>query len=322
MNVPHLSDAEVRERVSVRNAIDAVRDGFRRHALGELVLPPRMVFGLDSHANAHCLNMSAAIRDGDYLGTKIVTVVRDNPQRGLPRLQAVYLLFNARTGELLCTMDASWLTALRTAAASAVATDLFAATGDHDLLILGCGLQAETHLLAMQATRPLRTVWISGRTRASAELFISSLQARHDTLPLLVPVDPAALPTASIVCTVTSSVDPVLPDSVVAHNAHINAVGSFRPDVRELESATIARAVTWGDISESVHREKGDFLQPLQEGVIAVDHLQGELGECVLDPSRAAHPGRPSVYLSCGSAFQDLVVASLAWSNNGGTHSS
>jgi ornithine cyclodeaminase len=212
-------------------------------------------------------------------------------------------------------MDAASITAIRTAAVSAVATDALAlATASH-LAILGAGVQAATHLEAIGAVRPLADVRVWNRTEARAEEFVAKQSNRFPFPILAVPTPEAAVRDADIIVSVTASPVPVLQRGWLKAGVHINAVGSSTPAAREIDTATVADARVFVDRRESAEAEAGDILIPIKEGRIELSHIKGELGEVIIGkvPGRTAAP-QITLFKSLGLAVEDLASASYLMS--------
>jgi ornithine cyclodeaminase/alanine dehydrogenase-like protein (mu-crystallin family) len=202
-------------------------------------------------------------------------------------------------------MNASPITAIRTAAVSGIATRALAREDANVLAIIGAGHQAHPHIAAMLEARQFEQIKIAARSVESAEQLAADW-------PLAVAVESAeeALRDADVVCTVTSSAEPVVLGDWLKPGAHVNAVGACFPNIRELDGEAIARATLFTDRRESCENEAGDYVLALAEGAIAEDHIQAELGEVLA----GAHPGRTSedeitVFESLGLAVEDLASA-------------
>jgi ornithine cyclodeaminase/alanine dehydrogenase-like protein (mu-crystallin family) len=254
--------------------------------------------------------MPAYVGAPKALGAKVITVFPDNHGTSLDSHQGAVLLFEADHGRLVAVMDASSITAIRTAAVSGLATRLLARRDATEVAILGTGVQARTHLEAMCAVRPVKRARVWSRNAGA----VLEFAARESGLRG-VTVEPArsareAVEGAEIVCTVTSSREPVLAGEWLASGAHVNAVGASLPFARELDTAAVARGRLYVDRRESALNEAGDFLIPKREGAIGDDHIVGELGELVL----GRIPGRRSesevtIFKSLGLAVEDVAAA-------------
>jgi alanine dehydrogenase len=243
-------------------------------------------------------------------GIKVVTLFPGNRERGEPSHLGAVLLFETRLGRPIAYLDAAAVTAIRTAAVSAVATRALARGEAGDLALLGAGVQARAHLAALREVRELRRVRVWSRRPESASRFAAEESARHGLCVEAVDSAAAAVRGADLVCTLTAAREPVLAGEWLQPGAHVNAVGACTPMARELDSAAVAGARLYVDRRESALQESGDFLIPLREGAIADDHIRGELGELLL--GRAAgreSAGDVTLFKSLGLAVEDLAAA-------------
>jgi ornithine cyclodeaminase len=288
------------------------------HALaeGRAVLPLRQVIRLPHHGGL--LGVMPSYLEvpvlGPMTGAKIVSVFPENHGTELDAHQGSVLLFEAERGRLLCLADASAITAIRTAAASGLATRLLARPEADDLAILGAGIQAASHLEAMLAVRPIRRVRVWSRTLERAAAFAESASARHGVGVEAMGSAQEAVEGADLVCTVTSSPSPVLLGRWVAEGAHVNAVGSSVPTSREVDAEAVARSRLIVDRRESALTEAGDVLGAIEEGAIGPDHLAGELADVLTGKV----PGRRSndeitMFESLGLAIEDLAAVASAY---------
>ena len=306
-----LSAEDVRTALPMADAIAAVREAFVQVQRGEARLPPRAHVDVPEHRGVALFMPSLLPRTG-RMGVKAITLYDGNPAIGLPRIQAVMLVLDAQTGAPLAVMDAGMLTALRTGAGSGVATDVLARPDADTVAVFGAGRQARTQLDAVCCVRPVRRVWVMDPDSAAAESFAAEM-AETIRAPIHVAADPSeALREADIVCTATVAATPVFDDADLRPGAHVNAIGSYKPHVRELPSATIVRARVVVDHLESALAETGDLLIPIGEGVYSADRNHAELGEVLL----GAKPGRTTsgevtVYKSVGVAAMDLAAAAV-----------
>lgn len=243
-------------------------------------------------------------------GVKLLCVMPGNPARGLDSHQGQVLLADGETGQLRAVLDASAVTAIRTAAVSALATRLLARTNARVLAIVGTGVQARKHLESIPLVRPIERVRIAGRTRERAQAFVSEV-ARHFAF-LIEPAEnaEAAVRDADIVVTATSSATPVLARQWLAPGIHLNAIGASRPTDCELDVETIVDALLFTDRRESLEHEAGEYRLAVEQGRITHSHVRGELGELLT----GKHEGRTSdeqltLFRSLGLAVEDLAAA-------------
>jgi ornithine cyclodeaminase len=247
-------------------------------------------------------------------GLKAICVTPGNPAAGLDAHQGIVLLSSAQTGEPLAVLNASAITEIRTAAVSTIATELLARADATELAIIGTGVQGRAHLLALAAARPLTGVRVAGRDPAKARRFAADM-GELTGVPVTACASVAdAVAGAGIVVTATSAVEPVLRKDWLAPGVHINAVGAYSPQARELDTDTVAAAALFADRRESVTSEAGDYLLAHAEGAVGPGQIRAELGELLT----GAAPGRAddseiTVFESLGLAVEDLAAAALAY---------
>jgi ornithine cyclodeaminase len=254
--------------------------------------------------------MPSHLAPPDATGLKAITVFPGNEGTRYDSHQGVVLIFEAQHGSLVGILDASSITAIRTAAVSGVATRLLARDDAGDLAILGSGMQADTHLDAMLVARPIHRVRVWSRNPEHAARFRARSRARYAGLKVALMAEARdAVEGADIVCTVTASRAPILMGEWLAPGAHVNAVGASLAAARELDSDAVARARLYVDRRESALAESGDFLIPRSEGRFGDDHIVGEIGE-VLEgrvPGRRS-PAEITLFKSLGLAIEDLAA--------------
>lgn len=302
----------------MEEAVDVVEDALATLARGDAVQPLRQAVwrpdrvGLLGVMPGMLLGeTSDADESPGVMGVKIVTVfLGSHGPDAPPSHQGLVLLFEAEHGTPRAILDAASVTAIRTAAASAVATRHMARDNASHLAILGSGVQAATHLAAMRAVRPIEHVRVWSRDAANARRFAAEHSVEGEVTVEASLTVRDALDGADLVCTVTSSPDPVLRGAWLAPGMHVNAVGACTPKARELDAVAVARARMIVDSRESARNEAGDFLLARDEGAVADDHVAGELGEVIL----GTIPGRTSddevtLFESLGLAVEDLAAA-------------
>lgn len=294
-------------------AIETMAGVFATLARGDAVQPLRSLMWLPDASGLLGL-MPACLGAPRSMGIKVVTVMPGNHGTEFDSHQGVVLVFETSNGCLRAVVDATSITAIRTAAVSAFATRLLAREDAGDLALLGSGTQARTHLEAMRAVRPLRRVrvWSRDVTRASA------FAAREsDRCGIAIEVCGSAREAAAgadLICTVTAAREPVLLGEWIAAGAHVNAVGACFPAARELDTQAVRRARLFVDRRESAVNEAGDILIPIREGAIDERHIVAELGEV----ATGASAGRTSasdvtLFKSLGLAVEDLAAAHRIW---------
>jgi ornithine cyclodeaminase len=311
MEILVLNQTQVTALLPMAECMDVVSDALRALARGDAILPLRTVIRIPDSPNAFGA-MPAYISSPGAIGIKVISVFPENSAANLDSHQGAVLLFEVQRGQLVAILDATAITAIRTAAVSGVATRALAREDAGDLAILGAGVQAMTHLEAMCLARPIRRVRVWSRTAERARRFASLASELCD-----IPVDPIGSPRetvagAAVVCTVTASREPVLLGEWLAPGTHVNAVGASLPSARELDTEAVQRSRLYVDRRESALNEAGDFLIPKQEGRIADGHIVGELGDLLLGrvPGRRS-PDEITVFKSLGLAVEDVAAAQL-----------
>lgn len=294
----------------MRDCIDVMAEALAALQRGEVHLPLRLVVRPPGTQNLMGLMPSHRGGPEPAWGLKVVCISPGNPARGLDMHQGAVILCDGETGEVRAVMDASAVTAVRTAAVSGVATRLLAREDALELAIIGAGVQARVHLEAMAAVRRLEHARVYSRTRERAQALAREARERYPFPIEAVASAEEAVRGAAVVCTTTSSPEPVLRREWLEPGVHINAVGACFPTTRELDTATVAAASLFVDRRESALSEAGDVLIPIHEGAFGPEHIRAELGEVVV----GAAEGRTSseeitVFESLGIAVEDLAAA-------------
>jgi len=291
----------------------AMREALMALARGEAILPLRQALRLPDGRGVFAV-MPAYLGTCGAIGLKAITVFPANHGTEYDSHQGAVLLFEGERGRLLAVMDASSITAIRTAAVSGVATRLLARQDACELAILGAGVQARTHLEAMRIVRPIRRVRVFSRDGARVRAFAEEAAKRHGIAVEPAPTAQDAVAGADIVCTVTSSPEPVLKGEWLATGAHINAVGASLPHCRELDTTAVVRSRLFVDRRESALNEAGDFLIPKREKAIGDDHIQAEIGEVLLGQQPGRHSNAEiTLFKSLGLAVEDVAAAHLVY---------
>ncbi len=304
------SSAEIRRALTMPDAIRAVREAFIQLSTGQALVPTRTSLELPE-LRTTALVMPAYLPRTRRIGLKLISLCEDNPSKGLPLAQALTILMDAETGTPLAVLDASYLTAVRTGAASGAATDALARADARVAAVFGAGVQGRAQIEAIASVRPLETALIFDVDPRAADRFADEMGSKL-SLPIESASSPRALRQADIVCTATTSAVPVFDDADLKPGAHVNAVGSYKPHVRELPPETVARARVFVDHRASALEEAGDLILPLRAGLIAETHILAEIGAVLagLAPGRLSDD-EITVFKSVGNAVQDLAVAGL-----------
>ena len=308
-----ISEAQVKGLLDLDELISALEQAHVQFSAGKVVMPVRLVVPLPE-IGGRITSMPAFMSEGKALGIKIISYFRDNPKQDLPPILATISMYSAETGKLEVLMDGVYITAIRTACASAMATKALARPETPVLGVLGAGTQARTHIRALSRVRSIERVLIWSPSRVNAIYVKEELEGE-----LGIEIHPqesaeAVVREADILTTVTDAAEPVLEAEWLKPGVHINAVGSHRPEAREMGSDTVKRATVVVDSLDAINNECGDILLALAEGAITPDHLCGEIGEVL----SGAKPGRTrddeiTLYKSVGIAAQDVAAASLVY---------
>jgi ornithine cyclodeaminase len=306
-----LTGEAIFDSVSMEACIDLMAETMRGVSGGEARLPARSVVALDDAGNL-LLDMPGAIDRPAVFGSKLLSYFPANST--LPMIQGVIILFEASTGRPVAVIDAVSVTALRTAAASGMATRLLAREDASTLAILGTGVQAEHHLRAMRAVRSIKRVAVWGRTPENAQAFAARHRGSAGIEIVAVTDARTAVEPADIVCTVTASPTPILEGSWLKPGAHLNLVGAFTPTTREADTQAIRQSRLFVEIREFALREAGEILIPIGEGALTAAHIAGEIGEVVAGKIVGrTRPDEITAYKSLGNVAQDLATAAHAY---------
>jgi alanine dehydrogenase len=311
MKLRVLSKQDVQRAVPMREAIEIVKGAFAQLSVGKAVVPLRTQLPVERHEGV-TLFMPAYLSESDDLGVKIVSVFPRNLEVGLPTIFALVVVVEASTGRPLAVMDGTYLTALRTGAASGAATDLLARKDARVAVIFGAGVQGRTQLLAVCEVRDIERAWVYDINPQAAERYAQEI-AGKGRVPddLRVASSPAeAAREADVLCTATTSKMPVFADEDLKPGVHINAVGSFTPEMQEIPGQTVARARIVLGSREGCLSETGDLIIPIRKGLITEHDIYAELGEI----AAGITPGRDdaeeiTLFKSVGNAVQDVSVA-------------
>lgn len=300
-----IDGAEVRARLTYARCIPAVRAAMIAFSAGETRQLLRAVLAV--HGERLLGVMPGALAADDVFGAKLVSVSHDG--RG-PSHQGVVVLFDGRSGAPVCAVDGGEITAIRTAAASAVATEALARPDARRLAVLGTGVQAAAHVRAIAASRPLEEVRLWGRDPGRAEALARQLRPE---IPCVVRVEAspeAAVGGADIICTVTAARDPVLRASQAGAGAHINLVGSSVAGPAEIDAELVARGRYIADSREGALAQAGELLRAQAAGWVDEGHVAGEIGEVLAGRAEGRQTlDQITLYKSLGHVVQDLAAA-------------
>jgi len=310
MKVLVLNSLQIKQLLPIVDCVELMADALSALARDEVHQPLRTIV---RPPNARgLLGLMPAYRSGERgaFGLKAITVFPENPSHGKDAHQGAVTLFSRETGELLALMNASEITAIRTAAVSAVATRLLAREDAHELAIIGAGVQARSHLTALAGVRSIRRARVSARNFDHAQQLADEVQSNF-----AFPIEPVrsneeAVRGADIIVTATSSLKPVINKEWISGGAHINAIGTHSPNSREIDSATMAATRIFVDRRESALNESGDYLLAAKEGVVTPESIVGEIGELLLGKiSGRTSESEITLFKSLGLAVEDVACA-------------
>lgn len=314
-----LSRHDVESLLTMPTAIAAVGEGFRQLALGNVVMPQRVATAIAAHAGLH-LSMPAFVGSEEVgkpgtLTIKIVTVYGQNQARfGLPMIQGLLLLHDARNGQLLAMMDAEHLTAMRTGAASGVATQYLARADAATVLLFGAGALGPQQLAAVCAVRPIERALVITKSGEKDAEFCAQMQRKLGITVEATRDVEAAVRSADVICTATNSSEPLFAGQWLKPGTHINAVGAYTAKMREVDSTTIQRSRVFVDHHKAAQTEAGDILLPIADHEFSYDQVIGELGALINGAVVGrTHEDEITLFKSVGLALQDAVTAAQVY---------
>jgi alanine dehydrogenase len=322
MNILFLSKDDVKKALTMDMAIEAMEDAFSQLSAKEAIVPERIHIDQKEH-NSTALFMPVYLPNKKKKGLKLVSLSNNNPAKGLPLIQALVMVIDSATGAPLAIMDGSYLTAIRTGAASGLATKILSRKNANTVAIFGAGVQGRTQLEAVCAVREIKRALIFDIDSKQAERF-SDEMSKKLSIEINKTSSLSKLKAADIICTATTSSKPVFSHQDIKEGVHINAVGVYKPDMHEIPEETVISSKIVVDEVKSALSEAGDILIPMYKGKFNESHIHAEIGEIV----KGAKTGRQdekeiTLFKSVGNAVQDIAVADIlidyARKNNLGT---
>ena len=302
-----LNRDQINDLISMEEAIRAMKTAFAQLSSGEAVVPPRLSLDIPDK-NATSLVMPAYATGSPYYTVKIVSVNYLNPDKGLPLIHGIVQVFDAENGKHIANLDGASITAIRTGAASGLATDLLAKENANVCAVFGTGVQAAAHIEAVLEVRPIEKIIVFSRSKLSAEKFCSTL-ANQVQCEI---GEKESLLEADIVCTTTPASSPLFEADKIKPGCHLNVVGSHQPSFREVPTGLVARSKIIVDKREACEQEAGDLIIPVQEGSWSFEQVHGELGQVVSRDIIARESEKEiTLFKSVGNAIQDHAMAHL-----------
>ncbi len=266
-----LSKDDIKKVFTMKDAVDSVKEAFSVYSEGKSVVPLRVNIDVPKQGG-QSLFMPGYVEDLDSIGIKIVSVFPKNAEKGKPVVPAQMLLLDGTTGEVCCIMDGTYLTQLRTGAASGAASDVLAVKDAETAALFGAGGQAICQLEALLSVRKLKKVKVYSRDVHKLEDFVkqANLELENYGVEIVSAKNPEeAIKDADIITVVTTATKPVFPGNLVKKGAHINGVGSYTRDMQELDEYIVKNAdKVFVDSKEAVLAESGDFIKPMEKGII------------------------------------------------------
>lgn len=308
-----LSEKDVQRLLNIEELIQVLEQAHIQFSTGKAVMPVRLVVPLPE-IKGRITSMPAYLSEDKALGMKVVTYFQENPKQGLPAILATISLYSTETGKIIAIMDGGYITAIRTACVSAVATKILTNPQTPILGILGAGVQARAHIRALCKVRRISEIKIYSPSGKSGLRVKEELEPEVGVKIEAVGNPEEAVRESDLLVTVTTAKEPILKVDWLKPGVHINAVGSHRPDLRELDGATMKRAKVFVDSKEAIMAECGDVLIAIKEGAISEDHISIEIGE-VLAGRKPGRTGAEEItlYKSVGIAVQDVAAAHLVY---------
>lgn len=304
-----INNEKIASLLPMNECIEVMEKMFCSLAAGECLQPLRNIMMLPDRSGVMGM-MPGHSAKLDVMGIKVITVFHANSETGLPSHQGIVILFDAKNGTPLMFFDALEITAIRTAAASAVATKVLSRKNSSTLAIIGSGEQAKRHIESILLVRNIKQVYLWSRNPQNAKELAEKTISKYSIPVTTTATVKEAIMNADIVCTVTASKEPVVAGEWIAAGTHINAVGSSVRSARELDTAAIIKSKLFADRYESLFNEAGDFLIPRNEGIVTDEDVKAEIGEVLLGIKK----GRESddeitLFKSLGIAAEDIFSA-------------
>jgi alanine dehydrogenase len=307
-----LNKSDVASVLTMKDCMDAMEAAFSELATGTAILPLRTAI---APPDGLSLYMPAYLKTMQALACKVVTVYKNNPAKhGLPTTIGKVLLQDPETGDVVCIMNGGYLTAVRTGAASGVATKFLARKHEGQVAgIYGAGVQAKMQLWAVAEARNLSRALVYDISGDAADAFVKEMSIKLN-LPVMKASSPDELLDTDIICTATSSATPLFDGNKIREGTHINGIGSHTPNARELDTAIVKRSKFVGDSKEACFKEAGDIIIPVHAGEIPESHFYAELGEIItgIKPART-NDREITLFKSNGLAIQDAATAKLVF---------
>ena len=309
MKILVLNEKDMRNIMSMKDAIEAVKEAAVCYSEGNALIPLRANLNVKEH-NGDSLYMYGYVKGSDALGVKLVSVYPDNPKIGLSACPATVILEDAKTGCVKALMDGTYLTRLRTGALSGAATEILSRKNSKVFALIGTGGQAESQLDAVLSVRDIEEVRVYSRNYESVVKFIEKVRLNKTQKFIACKSSDEAIDGADIITAVTVSNDPVFDGRKVKKGVHINGVGSYTPEMSEIDEYIVCNSnKIIVDTMDGTINETGDFLKSMGKGLFKKEMITGELGEIVSGKCKSReNDDEMTFFETTGSAVFDLVT--------------
>jgi ornithine cyclodeaminase len=302
-----ITEAQVQKALSIEKTIDLAREAYFRFARHEALNPERSLLTVPNGISLYC--MSAYVAGRSTVAVKLARANPANRKLDFPTVMARVNVYDAKTGKELAQIEGETLTALRTAASSAVATDLLASKDADTLGVFGTGRQAEAHIPAIVQVRNLRKILVYSRNKQRRMDFVKKMEERTSVQMVAAKSAEKVVKNSNILVLATNSTTPLFDGKIVKPGTHVNAIGGSLPNEREMDTDLVRRSLLVVDSKAQALSTYGDIVIPLKEGAIDETRLV-ELGELLVDPGRAKREeGRITIFKSGGLAVLDAIMA-------------
>jgi alanine dehydrogenase len=310
-----VSSDEVAELLSMEQCVQVMKQALSKLYDGQAICPVRQALQLPDSPNV-LGSMPAIDTESKKFGSKLLSVFPHNHTSGYESHQGIVLLFDLEYGRPLAIINAGEITGIRTAAVSAIATDLLARQEANNLAILGCGLQAFKHVEAIRLVRPINRIFAWDLYPTATKKFADKISRNFDLEVEIHEDIRSCVKEADIICTLTPSLVPILFGRDVSEGTHINAVGACSPKARELDTKVVVKSHVFVDQMAATLQEAGDILFPISEGKITENHIVGEIGQLLNQKIKGRNtPEEITIFEALGLAIEDLAAANFIYGN-------
>ena len=307
-NLKLISDADVKRMVTMKTAVGLMKEAFSSFSRGGCYLPQRYVSSFPG-ISIDIFFKPVYCSELGQICMKVLTQKNAHFERNRPTILGIVLLFDSETRGILALIDGTYLTALRTGAASGIATRYLAQEGAETVAIFGCGAQGRTQLEAMCAVRPVKRAMVFDLDPIACEQLKAELCPKLG-IKIDIETDTKVLKEADIICTATNSESPLFSKDDIKQGVHINAIGSYKPHMQEIDPAILKSSKIFVDSSGAVLAESGDLIKPVAEGILSVQSIHAEIGNLIDGKATGRQSAEETtVFKSVGLAVQDLYVA-------------